>query len=118
MIPPTVTLRSFEIAVKIFAARDLKPCDGQTTDAYLSVSFWNITEKTLAVRRSTQPTFNKIIYLPIWLPAFSDSVTIRLVDHNEFFPDEILGSFYPTMNDIFNRKYATPRWINFYGPQI
>ena len=37
MIPPTIALRSFEIAIKIFAARDLKPCDGNTADAYVSV---------------------------------------------------------------------------------
>ena len=56
--------------------------------------------------------------MPIWLPALTDTLTIRLVDHNEFISDEIMGSFYPTFNDIFSRKYAIPRWINFYGPQL
>lgn len=118
MIPPSIALRSFEIAIKVFAARDLKPCDGHAADAYVEASFWNIKQKTLAVRRTTQPTFNKIIYMPIWLPALTDSLTIRLVDHNQFIPNEVLGSFYPTLNDIFNRRYATPKWINFYGPQL
>ena len=118
LLPPSIILRSYEITIKVFAARDLKPCDGQAADAYVSAEFWNIREKTLAVRRTTQPTFNKIIYMPVWLPAKTDSLTIRLVDHNDFVSDEILGSFYPSMNDIFNRRYSQPKWINFYGPQI
>jgi hypothetical protein len=42
MLPPDIVLRSFEISIKVFAARDLKPCDGQAADAYLGVEFWNI----------------------------------------------------------------------------
>ena len=100
LMSANIERKTYQLSVEIYYGRNIKPCDGGAVDSYVGVEFGRIYEKTDPISKNVNPDYMKKVYVPMGLPAVTESIALRLLDMNLIYKTELIGSHYVNINRL------------------
>ena len=118
IISPKIRSKGHLIMAEIFRAESLIPIklNSRKLDPYVAIKYGGNSQEIEEVADSTNPTFNKTIFLKAVLPNHSKFIYVELWNSNSLLADDLIGTARVAFNTFKNSLNQKPKWINIYGP--
>ncbi|GBG34114.1 Synaptotagmin-1 [Hondaea fermentalgiana] len=113
---PDVRRRGYNFSIKVFRGEDLAVTDpwNNASDPFVVVRFNGLMARTPHQPRTTSPSWNHLLVLPIFTPCFSNTIEIQLFDYVRGQPDRLLATRRLAFTSLLGQSFP-PSWYNFYG---
>ena len=115
-IPSTISFKQKQLVVKIFKGKDFSAMDlNGFSDPYVKVDVGILNIESEKKKKTLNPEFFQVLYLPMVYPFVLDKIKISILDLDFLGKNEYIATNDFFVKDVLKGIYEGVFWCYFYG---